>query len=86
MSEVQQEKRIDNMSDIIDMAGDLMSSVYNDGQMTAAEKIKSFSQGSRVVLGVRAEMRKTAADLAKMGFKVNGAANALTFQPGTETD
>lgn len=81
MAEIQTEKRIESMGDIIGMASDLMAEVYNDGKMAPAEKIKAFSQGSRVVLGVRAEMRKTALDLSRMGFRVNGNLNALAFSP-----
>jgi len=80
MGKVTKEKRIGSMNDVVDMASDLMSEVYNDGKLTAAEKMKSFAVGQRVICGIRAEKRKTALDLARMGMKAEGQANQLTFE------
>jgi len=80
MGKVTKEKRIGSMNDVVDMASDLMSEVYNDGKLTAAEKNEKFCCWSACHLRIRAEKRKTALDLARMGMKAEGQANQLTFE------
>jgi hypothetical protein len=84
MTEVQTERRITSMNDVVEMTADMMTEIYNDGNLTPAEKIKAFSMGQRAIVGTRQEMRKMAMDLAKMGMKPNGQVAQLTFDATTE--
>ena len=85
MPRVQKEKRIEGFNDLITINADLTSEIYNDGKMSLSEKMRCISQGTRNVVSIHAEQRKTALDLSRMGMKVNGEVDSLTYNPKDKT-
>ena len=86
MAKVQQEQRVDGFNDLISINAQLTADIYNDGKMSLSEKMKCISQGTRNVVSVHAEQRKTALDLTRMGQKLNGQIDALSYDPVKEDE
>jgi hypothetical protein len=85
---VQHEPAIDSYESMMNANAELMSEVYRDGKLTAAEKMKTFSIGVRNQVLLSRDLANRRAELFRYGMKANGNIKALNFSPmdtGTET-
>ena len=76
---VQREERIEGLDDMARINARMMEEAYNDSKLSLESRMKMYSTGVRNAIGIRAEQRKTALDVARMGMKLNGQLNRLTF-------
>jgi len=75
------ETRIDGYEAMMEANASLMDEVFNDGKLTAAEKMKTFSIGVRNQVLLSRDLAARRAELFKYGMKANGALKSLTFNP-----
>ena len=78
---ITQETRIDSYESMMEANAMLMDEVYNDGKLTAAEKMKTFSIGVRNQVILSRDLASRRAELFKYGMKADAALKSLTFNP-----
>jgi hypothetical protein len=78
---ITQETRIDSYQSMMEANASLMDEVYNDGKLTAAEKMKTFSIGVRNQVILSRDLASRRAELFKYGMKADAALKSLTFNP-----
>lgn len=79
--EVTRETRIDSYEAMMNANAELMTEVYRDGKLTAAEKMKSFSAGVRNQAILSRDLAGRRAELFRYGMKANGNIKSLNFNP-----
>jgi len=79
MTDVTTEKRINSLSAMAECNGDLMTEVYNDGQLNAMEKMKGFSMGVRNAIGIRRSQLDTIKMLSRAGLKPDDSQDKLSL-------
>lgn len=75
------ETRIDSYESMMNANASLMDEVFNDGKLTAAEKMKTFSVGVRNQVLLSRDLAARRAEVLKYGLKVESELKSLTFNP-----
>ena len=78
---ITQETRINSPEAMMIGNAQLMDEVFNDGKMTAAEKMKVFSMGIRMQVILSRDQAARRAELFKYGIKANDSIKQLIFNP-----
>jgi hypothetical protein len=84
--QVTPEVRIDSYESMMNANSDLMTEVYRDSKLTAAEKLKNFSIGVRNQVLLSRDLASRRAELARYGLKANGNLKALNFTPSGDAE
>ena len=78
---VTRELRINSYESMADANSQLMDEVFNDGKLTPAEKMKTFSIGVRNQIMLSRDLASRRAELSKHGMKPTGEIKELMFNP-----
>jgi hypothetical protein len=78
--------RIDNYASLLEANASLMTEVYNDSKMTAAEKMKTFALGVRNDALINRTMASRRQELLRYGMKAKNDVQALLFNPTQDAD
>ena len=74
-------QNLESYNDMMTANAQLMSEVYTDPKLTAAEKMKTFSAGVRNQIMLSRDLAARRAELMKFGMKAGGDLKALAFDP-----
>jgi len=72
---------IHSYNDMMEANAQLMTEVYTDPKLTAAEKMKTFSTGVRNQVILSRDLAARRAELMKFGIKADNDLKALSFNP-----
>lgn len=72
---------IHSYSDMMEANAQLMTEVYTDPKLTAAEKMKSFSVGVRNQVILSRDLAARRAELMRYGMKADNELKSLSFNP-----
>jgi hypothetical protein len=72
---------IHSYTDIMEANAQLMTEIYTDPKLTAAEKMKSFATGVRNQVGLSRDLAARRAELLRYGIKESSEVKGLTFNP-----
>jgi len=84
MSEVSKEVRIESLTNVAEQNAALMTELCNDVKMSLEKKIKLWRPLVMNATQIRSEQRRTLSDLVRLGRKVNGQLDSLTFESREE--
>jgi DNA-directed RNA polymerase alpha subunit len=79
--EVTRERKIETIGDMMSVNAQLMEEVANDGKMTAAEKMKSFSRGVSNQAQLSRDQLNRIKLAASLGMKSGGMIQQLEVKP-----
>lgn len=74
-------QNLESYNDMMTANAQLMSEVYTDPKLTAAEKMKTFSAGVRNQIMLSRDLAARRAELMKFGMKAGDDLKALAFDP-----
>lgn len=74
-------QNLESYNDMMTANAQLMSEVYTDPKLTAAEKMKTFSAGVRNQIMLSRDLAARRAELMKFGMKASEDLKALAFDP-----
>lgn len=72
---------LQSYNDFMEANAQLMSEVYCDPKLTAAEKMKTFSVGVRNQVILSRDLAQRRAELMRYGIKAGDELKALAFNP-----
>ncbi|MBP8282880.1 MAG: hypothetical protein KAX46_03050 [Chromatiaceae bacterium] len=72
---------LQSYSDFMDANAQLMTEVYSDPKLTAAEKMKTFSIGVRNQVILSRDLATRRAELMRYGMKSSDELKSLSFNP-----
>ena len=72
---------ITSYNDMMVANAKMMTEVYTDPKLTAAEKMKSFSAGVRNQVSLSRDLAARRAELMKFGIKADADLKSLSFNP-----
>ena len=79
-----QEIRIDSYDAMMEANSSLMTEVYNDTKLSAAEKLRNFSLGVRNQVALSRDLAARRRELMSYGMKIGASTKMLAFDPSAE--
>lgn len=83
--QVTSQHSIHSYQEMMDANAQLMTEVYSDPKLTAAEKMKTFSVGVRNQVILSRDLAARRAELMRYGLKASDELKALSFNPMSQS-
>lgn len=82
---ISKETQIDSYDAMMDANSSLMTEIFNDSKLSAAEKLRNFSLGVRNQVALSRDLSARRRELMTYGMKVNAnATKTLAFDPSEQ--
>lgn len=78
------EIRIDNYDAMMNANSSLMTEIFNDAKLSAAEKLRNFSLGVRNQVALSRDLSARRRELMTYGMKISESTKSLAFDPSSE--
>jgi hypothetical protein len=76
---------LQSYNDFMEANANMMSEIYGDPKLTAAEKLRNFSIGVRNQIMLSRDLASRRAELMRYGLKAADDLKALSFNPMSQT-
>lgn len=72
---------LQSYNDFMDANAHMMTEIYSDPKLTAAEKLRNFSIGVRNQIMLSRDLASRRAEMMRYGLKASDELKSLTFNP-----